>query len=69
MPIARGDAAVRKLIEILPYPEQQKILAWDKDLTKAREKRALAEPGKKRPRVATGRQRVSRVVCWASGDT
>jgi len=64
VPRAKGDAAVKKLLEVLPEQEQRKLLAWDKGITKAHEERAAAEPGKRKPRVETARQRVFRVV-WS----
>ena len=64
VPRTRGDAAVKKLLEVLPEKEQRQMLAWDKGITKAREERAAAEPGKKKPRVETDRQRVFRIV-WS----
>ena len=64
VPRTKGDAAVKKLLEVLPEKEQRQVLAWDKGITKAHEERALAEPGKKKPRIETARQRVFRIV-WS----
>jgi transcriptional regulator with XRE-family HTH domain len=64
VPRTKGDAAVKKLLEVLPEKEQRQVLAWDKGITKAHEERAAAEPGKKKPRVETDRQRVFRIV-WS----
>jgi len=64
VPRTKGDAAVKKLLEVLPEPEQRRVLAWDKGITKLKEERAAAEPGKKKPRVETDQQRVFRVV-WS----
>jgi hypothetical protein len=60
----RGDAAVKKLLEVLPEKEQRQILAWDKGTTKAYQRLVANEPQKKRPRVETGQQRVFRIV-WS----
>lgn len=64
VPTTKSDAAVKKLLEVLPEKEQRAILAWDKGITKAREERAAAEPGRKKPRVETAQQRVIRIV-WS----
>ena len=64
VPRTRSDAVVKKLLEVLPQPEQRAVLAWDKGITKAHEERAAAEPGKKKPRVETAQQRVFRIV-WS----
>jgi transcriptional regulator with XRE-family HTH domain len=64
VPRTKGDAAVKKLLEVLPEKEQRQMLAWDKGITKSHEERAAAEPGKKKSRVETGRQRVFRIV-WS----
>jgi transcriptional regulator with XRE-family HTH domain len=64
VPRTKSDAAVAKLLEVLPEPEQRAVLAWDKGITKAREEHAAAEPGKKKPRVETAQQRVFRIV-WS----
>ncbi len=64
VPRTKGDTAVKKLLEVLPEKEQRQMLAWDRGITKAREERAAAEPGKKKPRVETAQQRVFRVV-WS----
>jgi transcriptional regulator with XRE-family HTH domain len=64
VPRTKGDAAVRKLLEVLPEKEQRQVLAWDKGITKLHEERAAAEPQKKKPRVETDRQRVFRIV-WS----
>jgi transcriptional regulator with XRE-family HTH domain len=64
VPRTKSDAVVKKLLEVLPEREQRAVLAWDKGITKAREERAAAEPGKKRPRVETAQQRVFRIV-WS----
>jgi hypothetical protein len=64
VPKTKSDAAVKKLLEVLPEREQRQILAWDKGITKAREEHAAAEPGKKKPRVETAQQRVFRIV-WS----
>jgi transcriptional regulator with XRE-family HTH domain len=62
VPRTKGDAAVKKLLEVLPEKDQRAVLAWDKGITKAHEERAAAEPEKKKPRVETDRQRVFRIV-------
>ena len=64
VPRTKSDAAVAKLLEVLPEREQRAVLAWDKGITKAREERAAAEPGKKKPRVETAQRRVFRIV-WS----
>jgi transcriptional regulator with XRE-family HTH domain len=64
VPRMKSDAAVKKLLEVLPEREQRKVLAWDKGVTKTREEHAAAEPGKKQPRVETAQQRVFRIV-WS----
>ena len=64
VPRTKGDAAVKKLLEVLPEKEQRHTLVWDKGTTKAYEERAAAEPGKKKPRVETAQQRIFRVV-WS----
>jgi transcriptional regulator with XRE-family HTH domain len=64
VPRTKGDAAVKKLLEVLPEKEQRQVLAWDKGITKSHEERAAAEPQKKKPRVETARQRVFRIV-WS----
>ena len=64
VPRTRGDAAVRKLLEVLPEKEQRQMLAWDKGTTKAYEERAADKTDRKKPRVETARQRVFRVV-WS----
>jgi transcriptional regulator with XRE-family HTH domain len=64
VPRTKGDAAVKKLVEILPGREQHLVLAWDKGITRAHEERVRAEPGKKLPRVETEKQRVFRIV-WS----
>ena len=64
VPRTKSDTAVAKLLEVLPEREQRAVLAWDKGITKAREERAAAEPGKKKPRVETARQRIFRIV-WS----
>jgi transcriptional regulator with XRE-family HTH domain len=64
VPRTKGDAAIKKLLEVLPEREQRRVLAWDKGITKAHEERAAAEPRKKKPRVETAQQRVFRVV-WS----
>ena len=64
VPRTKSDAAVRKLLEVLPEPEQRAVLAWDKGITKAREEHAATEPGRKKPRVETNQQRVFRIV-WS----
>jgi transcriptional regulator with XRE-family HTH domain len=64
VPRTKSDAVVAKLLEVLPEPEQRAVLAWDKGITKAREERAAAEPGRKQPRVETAQQRVFRIV-WS----
>jgi transcriptional regulator with XRE-family HTH domain len=45
VPRTRSDAAVAKLLEVLPAPEQRAVLAWDQGITKAREERAADERG------------------------
>jgi transcriptional regulator with XRE-family HTH domain len=64
VPRTKSDAVVAKLLEVLPEPEQRAVLAWEKGITKAREERAAAEPGKKKPRGETTQQRVFRIV-WS----
>jgi len=64
VPRTKGDAAVAKLLAVLPVPEQRQKLAWDKGVTRLQEERAAAEPGRKKPRVETDQQRVFRVV-WS----
>jgi transcriptional regulator with XRE-family HTH domain len=64
VPRTKSDAAVRKLLEVLPEREQRQVLAWDKRVTRAQEERAAAEPQKKKPRVETTQQRVFRIV-WS----
>jgi transcriptional regulator with XRE-family HTH domain len=64
VPRTKGDAAVRKLLEILPEREQRQMLAWDKGATKAYEESAADKTDKKKPRVETTQQRVFRIV-WS----
>jgi transcriptional regulator with XRE-family HTH domain len=64
VPRAKGDAAVRKLLEALPEKEQRPVLAWDKGTTTAYEHDAADKPGTKKPRVETAQRRVFRVV-WS----
>jgi transcriptional regulator with XRE-family HTH domain len=64
VPRTKSDAAVARLLEVLPEKEQRAVLAWDKEITKAREERAATEPGRKKPRVETAQQRVIRIV-WS----
>jgi hypothetical protein len=64
VPRAKGDAAVAKLLEVLPEPEQRPVLAWDKGITRTQEGRAAAESSQKKPRVETAQQRVFRIV-WS----
>jgi transcriptional regulator with XRE-family HTH domain len=45
VPRTKSDAAVAKLLEVLPAREQRAVLAWDKGITKAREERAADERG------------------------
>jgi len=77
VPRVKADAAVKKLVEVLPGREQQKVLTWDKGMTKAYQERKMGtvpRPGrseglspfsrKKQPRVETDQQRVIRIV-WS----
>jgi len=60
----RGDAAVAELFKSLPGPEQRAMLKWERKVSAAQETQAAAQPGKKKPRVETDRQRVFRIV-WS----
>jgi transcriptional regulator with XRE-family HTH domain len=62
VPKQRGDAAVAELLKSLPKPEQRAMLKWEKATAERREEKVAAQPGKKRPRVETDRQRVFRIV-------
>jgi len=64
VPKVKGDAAVKKLLEVLPEKQQRQMLAWDKGNTRAYEVRAADEADKKKPRVETAQQRVFRIV-WS----
>ena len=35
VPMTRGSAAVKKLIEVLPEKEQRQVLAWNRGITPA----------------------------------
>jgi hypothetical protein len=58
----KSDAAVADLLKSLPKAEQRAMLRWEKKTTEKREELAAAGPGKKKPRIETGQQRVFRVV-------
>jgi transcriptional regulator with XRE-family HTH domain len=60
----RADAAVADTLKTLPEPVRKAMLKWDKGVADAREAKAAAETGNKRPRVETDRQRVSRII-WS----
>jgi len=64
VPRTKSDAAVKKLLEVLPEREQRKVLAWDKRTTRAYEEHAVDKTDKKKPRVETAQQRVFRIV-WS----
>ncbi len=65
-PVARqrADAAVADTLKTLPEPVRKAMLKWDKGVADAREAKAAADTGKKKPRVETDRQRVFRIV-WS----
>jgi len=60
----KGDAAVAELLKSLPKAEQRAMLKWEKGIVAAREAKAVAVPGRKKPKPETDRQRVFRIV-WS----
>jgi len=60
----KGDAAVAELLKSLPKAEQLAMLTWERGLVEAREAKAAAAPGKKKPKPETDRQRVFRII-WS----
>ena len=65
-PVARqrADAAVADTLKTLPEPVRKAMLKWDKATADAREARAAAETGKKKPQVESDQQRVHRII-WS----